>query len=43
MLLVAAGLAVALLLGGLAMPVPYVALSPGPVSNTLGDIERRAS
>ena len=37
MLLVAAGLAVALLLGGLVMPVPYVALSPGPVSNTLGD------
>ena len=38
-LLVAAALAVALLLGGLALPVPYVALSPGPVTNTLGDMD----
>ncbi len=38
-LLVAAVLAVALLLGGLALPVPYVALSPGPVSNTLGEMD----
>ena len=34
----AAALAIGLLLGGLALPVPYVALSPGPVTNTLGDM-----
>lgn len=38
-LLVAAGLAAGLLLGGLAMPVPYVALSPGPVTDTLGEMD----
>ncbi|MDQ6650266.1 MAG: PDZ/DHR/GLGF domain-containing protein, partial [Actinomycetota bacterium] len=41
-LLVAALVAAALLLGGALLPVPYVALGPGPTFNTLGQVDGQA-